>query len=340
MALDKIAVLGAGSWGTALAVVASNNARQVTLWARRPEVAARIDVTRENPSYLPGVSLPPNIKCTDSPEEAVRSANLVLFVVPSNHVSETVKLFAPHLASGIPVVNGAKGFEPGTNALLSTVFKAAFPDNPFVVISGPNIAKEIARGLPSATVAASTDADAAESLQDALMTPYFRVYTSPDVRGVELGGALKNIIALTAGISDGLELGDNVKAATMTRGLTEMVRLGVAMDAMRQTFAGLSGMGDLIVTCTSTLSRNHWCGVELAHGRPLREVLASTTMVVEGVGATAAAAELAHKYGVEMPLTEALHGVLFEGNDPRKIAGELMTRLRRSETEELAFPYV
>jgi glycerol-3-phosphate dehydrogenase (NAD(P)+) len=245
----------------------------------------------------------------------------------------------PHLRPGIPVANAAKGFELSTGLPLSAVLAEVFDHgNPVAALSGPNHAEEVGRGLPAATVVAAEDEAVAELFQDALMTPAFRVYTSTDILGVELGGALKNIIALAAGITDGLGYGDNTKAALMTRGMTEIVRLGVSMGARRSTFAGLSGMGDLIATCTSPHSRNRRAGLAIGQGKTLEEIVGGTNMVIEGVNATRGAYALSRKLSVKMPITEALYAVLFEGMDPSKAVASLMSRSPKSEHgEDLAF---
>ena len=335
----NIGIVGAGGWGTALATVAAQNAEKVTLWVREDEVRQEIRDKRTNSIFLPGVELSRNIAPVAS-FEAFKECNVVLMVVPSSFVRTTGELLRPHLSPGTPVANAGKGFDVATGDRLSvTLAKVLGPDNPVAVLSGPNHAEEVGRGLPSLTVAAAEDRTVAEALQDAMMTKMFRIYTNNDIIGVELGGALKNIIALAAGALDGLGYGDNTKAALMTRGMTEIVRLGKALGAQPSTFAGLSGMGDLIVTCTSPHSRNRRAGLALGQGKKLSEILGSTSMVVEGVNATKAAYNLAKIHNVEMPITEALYEVLFGDRNPREAVANLMTRMPKHETEEQFLPF-
>lgn len=335
----KIGIVGAGGWGTALATVAAQNADKVTLWVREDEVRQEIKDKRTNSIFLPGVELAQNIAPVAS-FESFKECNVVLMVVPSSFVKATAEMLKPHLSVGTPVANAAKGFDVATGNRLSVTLTEVFgTNNPVAVLSGPNHAEEVGRGLPSATVAAAENHVVAEMLQEALMTKMFRIYTNNDVIGVELGGALKNIIALAAGAIDGLGYGDNTKAALMTRGMTEIVRLGRALGASASTFAGLSGMGDLIVTCTSPHSRNRRAGLALGQGKKLSEILGSTSMVVEGVNATKAAYDLATIHNVEMPITEALYEVLFRDRNPREAVMHLMTRMRKHENEEQFLPF-
>ena len=334
----KIGIIGAGGWGTALAKTASVNAEDVLIWAREEDVRQELNDLHINSNFLPGVTLPAQVRAVGDFGEML-DCDAVIMAVPSSFVRETATKLKPHLRPGVPVANAAKGFELATGLPLSQVLCEVFGDaNPVAALSGPNHAEEVGRGLPAATVVASADEAVAEVFQEALMTPAFRVYTSTDVLGVELGGALKNIIALAAGATDGLGYGDNTKAALMTRGMTEIVRLGVSMGARRSTFAGLSGMGDLIATCTSPHSRNRRAGLAIGQGKTLEEILEGTDMFIEGVNATKAAYALSRQHGVKMPITEALYAVLFEGMNPAKAVASLMSRAPKSEhSEDLAF---
>ncbi|MBS3872886.1 MAG: NAD(P)-dependent glycerol-3-phosphate dehydrogenase [Firmicutes bacterium] len=330
----RIGIVGAGGWGTALAKVAAHNSRSVHLWVREAKLREEIALHGRNELYLPGVQLPDNIVPV-SDFATFADCELVIMATPSQYVGTTAQMLKPHLKPGTIIVNAAKGFDLISGTRLSVLLGDTLGlDFPLAVISGPNHALEIAKGLPAASVAAANHRAVAAMVQDALMTDFFRIYTNVDMVGVELGGALKNIYALAAGIAEGLGYGDNTKAALMTRGLTEMVRLGKAMGAHPATFAGLSGMGDLIVTCTSQHSRNRRTGLALGQGQSLHSVLQSTTQVVEGVNATRAADRLSKEYGVELPIARALHEVLFMERDPREAVHELMTRHRKTESEE------
>lgn len=334
----KIAVIGAGGWGTALAAVLGENNHQVALWARSQAAADELAATRRNPRYLPDAVLPVCVACTADLAAAADGAAIVIIAAPSHAVRATAAALAPRLAAGAVVVSAAKGLEVGTLKRMTEIIAEEIPAAAprLVALSGPNHAEEVALRHPTATVAASVSRPAAEAVQEALMAPYFRVYTNPDIIGVELGGALKNIIALGAGIGDGLGFGDNAKAALMTRGLAEITRLGVALGARPLTFAGLSGIGDLIVTCTSRHSRNRRAGLALAAGKTVREIESETGMVVEGIRSTLAAHELAGRLGVEMPIAAEIHRVLYQGADPREAVGRLMGRGRTHELEEVA----
>lgn len=339
---SKVAVIGAGSWGTALAAaVLSSNFKHVALWCRREELAQAINSIRENKDYLPGVEIPGNVEATSSLEEAVEGKDLLVFSVPSAHLRGIAHAAAPWMDK-TDVINTAKGFEPKTLQRLTEVLQEEVGDkaNSIAVLSGPNHAEEVGMGMPSATVIASHDAEAAMRLQDAFFTPDFRVYTNTDVVGVELGGALKNIIALGAGIADGMGYGDNTKAMLMTRGLFEIVRFGRALGADTRTFSGLSGIGDLIATCTSKHSRNWNAGYKIGQGQSLEQIYGGTNMVIEGVFATQAAYKLSRKLEVEMPLTESLYGVLFAQASPVETLKEMMNRLKKHEYEHLAFSEV
>lgn len=333
--MKEVAVIGAGGWGTALSMVLANNRSSVTLWARRAELAFDVAEKRENSAYLPGIMIPENVHVTSDLEEAVAGKDVLVFVVPSHALRETAKAARPYIKKGAVLVNCAKGLEQGSLMRLSEVLKEEVPGHPVAVISGPNHAEEVGRKIPSATVAASVDMAVAEAVQDLFMTPFFRVYTNQDLVGVELGGALKNVIALGAGISDGLGFGDNTKAALMTRGIAEIARLGTCLGAEALTFAGLSGIGDLVVTCTSRHSRNRRLGIALGQGKTLSEALGETRMVVEGVRTTQAAWQLAMEKNVEIPITGEIHQVLFAGKDPRVAVEALMRRVRVHEKEDI-----
>lgn len=334
----KIAVIGAGSWGTALAGMLSEKQEEVMLWARNRALCQEITDNRENPGYLPGVKLPEALAATDDLEQAVSGARIVLMVTPSHALRGIAKRVAGLVAENTVVVTAAKGLEIGSLKRMSEIIAEEIPAaaGHVVALSGPNHAEEVGLRQPSAAVVASLSREAAEEVQDALITPHFRVYTNPDIIGVELGGALKNIIALGAGIAEGLGFGDNAKAALMTRGLAEITRLGVAMDAKPLTFAGLAGVGDLMVTCTSRHSRNRRAGMLLAEGKTAEEVETATNMVVEGIRSTMAAFELAKRHEVEMPITDQIFRVLYAGLNPKEAVMNLMTRGRTHEMEEVA----
>ncbi len=331
----KVTVLGSGGWGTALALLLLENGHQVSLWSYTQEEHDAIAAARENP-VLPGVPLPPELELTTDMGRAADS-NMVVLATPSFAVRTTARSLNPIVTPGTVLVNVAKGMERDTGLRLSQVIRQETEETcPVAVLCGPTHAEEVGRGIPSAIVAASENQQAAMLVQDAFMNGRFRVYTNSDVVGAELGAALKNIIALCAGISDGLGYGDNTRAMLMTRGLTEIARLGVAMGARQSTFAGLTGLGDLIVTCTSVHSRNHQAGLLIGQGIPVAEVPQhmGKNMVVEGYYATASAWEQARRLGLEMPITEMAYAVLYEGQDVRKATGQLMGRQRRHEVED------
>lgn len=330
----NISVIGSGGWGTAIASLLVQNKHQVTLWSWKQEESDAIRENRENKEFLPGITLPDGIKYTANLEEAAQNASLIVIASPSKALEGTVRSLSAFLSPETPIVNLTKGIHDSLERF-SEVIRRLCPENPIVVLSGPSHAEEVARQIPTTVVAASEDKDAARVVQDTFMTPWFRVYTACDVIGVELGAALKNVIALCAGIMDGLGFGDNSKAALMTRGLAEMTRLGTAMGASPATFAGLSGIGDLIVTCTSMHSRNRRAGILIGKGMPVKEALDEVHMVVEGVYAAESAYKLAQKYNVEMPIVTAAYRVLFENASPRDEALSLMQREKKSEAELL-----
>ncbi|MNZ76660.1 Glycerol-3-phosphate dehydrogenase [NAD(P)+] [compost metagenome] len=333
----RAAVLVAGSWGTALASVLAHNGYQVMLWTRSNEQANDINANRENSRFLPGIKLPERIAATTDMKQALQGAELALFVAPSGAMREVARQAAPYLSSDTLVVHATKGFETDSLKRMTVVLSEELDRSreELVVLSGPSHAEEVIRQQPTTVVVASEHLPAAEKAQDALMNTHFRVYTNLDVVGVEVAGAIKNIIALGAGLSDGLSFGDNAKAALLTRGLAEIGRLGTAMGANPLTFAGLAGVGDLVVTCTSQHSRNWRAGYMLADGTPLDEVLSRMGMVVEGVKTTRAAYKLAKQFEVEMPITDQLYEVLFANKAPKTAVEHLMGRLRTHETEAL-----
>ena len=325
----KIAVIGSGSWGTAMALHMAGSGNQVYMWSWIQEETDRLNRDRENKEFLPGISFPDNVICTHNMQECIEGAEVVITAVPSPATRTTAKEMSQYVTDGQKLVNISKGLEGELR--LSQVYKSEIPQAEISVLIGPSHAEEVSRGIPTTVVVASDNEETAKYLQAIFSTDTFRVYTSDDVIGVELGGALKNVIALCAGISDGLGYGDNTKAALITRGISELSRLGVAMGAKASTFAGLSGLGDLIVTGTSTLSRNHTAGELLGKGMKLDEVLKSVHMVVEGVNTATAAYELGKKYGVETPIIEQAYNVLYKNADPKDAVNTLMTRKHKSE---------
>ena len=329
----NVSVIGSGGWGTALALLLLENGNQVTLWSYTEEESSVLREKRENP-MLKGVSLPEGLRLTSDPS-CVAGCGAVVLATPSFAVRGTARQMAPLLDPGTVVVSVSKGIEKETSYTLTQAIEEELgAGHPVVALSGPSHAEEVGRGVPTVVVSASKDKAAAELVQDLFMNERFRVYASDDVVGVELGAALKNVIALCAGICDGMGFGDNTKAALMTRGLTEIARLGVALGGRRETFAGLSGVGDLIVTCTSMHSRNRRCGILIGQGTPVDEAVKEIGAVVEGYYAAATAKALADKSGVEMPITEAAYQVLYQDKKPRAVIKELMTRARKHELED------
>ncbi|MGE5560765.1 MAG: NAD(P)H-dependent glycerol-3-phosphate dehydrogenase [Chloroflexota bacterium] len=327
----KVAVLGAGGWGTALAVLLARKGLPVYLWARRAELVAQLREQRQNPDYLPGVELPRMLAVTADIGEAVGGARAVVFSTPSHGLRDVARQLGGQVAPDTLVVGTSKGFEAETLRRGSEVLAEELPGASIAVISGPNFAQEVARGQTATTVAAATSESVAARAQDLFMTADFRVYTNTDLIGVETGGALKNIYAIAAGICDGLGLGNNARAAVITRGLFELSRLGQALGGRRETFFGLSGLGDLVLTCTGELSRNHRAGVELGRGRTLTEIQASTRQVFEGVRTTKAALDLAARTGVDLPMAQEVYNVLYGGKRPEHAVVDLMARDRRDE---------
>ena len=327
----KIAVIGSGSWGCAAAILLANNGNDVYLWSWQQAETDRLSADRENKEVLPGKKFPDNITCSHDMELCVKDAGLIVTVAPSPATRTTAKQLAPYVKEGQVLVNLSKGLEEATLMRLSEVYESEIPQAKVAVMSGPSHAEEVSMGLPTTNVVAAKDKETAEYIQNIFMDETFRVYTSDDIAGVELGGALKNVIALCAGICDGIGYGDNTKAALMTRGIAEIKRLGVAMGAKAETFAGLSGIGDLIVTCTSMHSRNHRAGILLGKGYSLEETLSEVKMVVEGVNTAKAAYNLSRKYDVSMPITAEAYSILFGGKDPKQAVCDLMTRTKAAE---------
>jgi len=325
--MPKIAIIGTTAWGITLGVVLAHKGTQVKLWARTEQEAAKLINNGPNPSLPSGATLPPQLSITSSLSEALAKVQAVIIVVPSQSMRQNVKLISGYLDETMLIVSAAKGLEIGSSKRMSEVIAEEIDPNfqsNICILSGPNLSQEILNNLPAATVIAAGDETIARKAQKLVATPNLCVYTNTDIIGVELGGAVKNIIALGAGIADGLGYGDNAKAALITRGLTEMTALGVALGANPLTFSGLAGLGDLITTCASPLSRNHYVGVELAKGRPLKEITDSMTGVAEGVSTTLVVWNLAQQLGLEMPITEVIYRILYEGADIRRSAAELM----------------
>jgi glycerol-3-phosphate dehydrogenase (NAD(P)+) len=330
----KIGVLGAGSWGTTLAILLSENGHDVSLWTYSEDQAQAIRRTRLNAEFLPEIVVPPQVEILTDVEKAVFRKELVVAAVPSQFLRSVAKQVERFDFTNTIVVNVAKGIEnvsllTMSDVLLDVLVKAKKEN--VCTLSGPSFAEEVSRKIPTAIVAACSSSSTAKAVQSVFATPYFRVYLNEDLRGVELGGSLKNVIAVGSGISDGAGFGDNTKAAIMTRGIVEITRLGVAMGADRRTFAGLSGIGDLIVTCMSRHSRNRYVGEQIGKGRKLSHILKEMVMVAEGVQTTESTRDLAQRYGIEMPITNEVHNALFEGKDPHKATQDLMTRDAKEE---------
>lgn len=336
----RIAVIGTGSWGTTLAVLLAQKGLPVTLWARTAEEAGQLDDARENRAYVPGLFFPPALSVTAVLDRALDGCTLLLLAVPTVSMRENVRRARDFLPRETILLSCSKGLEIKTARRMSELIleELPIPRERIAVLSGPNLSREIADGLPAAAVVAAVSEETARTVQDAMMTPRFRLYTHDDVVGVELGGALKNVIALAAGATDGFGLGDNAKATLITRGLAEMARLAAAAGANPVTLAGLAGMGDLIATCASRHSRNHQVGVRLAGGEKIESILASMKMVAEGVPTTQAAMQMAERLGVELPITEQVHAVLFQGKNPREAVMDLMTRAAKPESAAIDKP--
>ena len=332
--MSNFSVIGAGTWGIALARMLANNGNEVTVWSAIDSEIDGMVATHTHPK-LPDMQIPENISFTKDLQEACTGRDFLLFAVPSVFVRSTAARAAAFIPQGQIIIDVAKGVEPGTLMTMSEVIEDAIGKKVHIVaLSGPTHAEEVAKDLPTTIVAACEDMSAAEKVQDAMMNENFRVYTNDDVRGVEIGGALKNVIALATGIARGMGYGDNAKAALVTRGMAEITRLGLAMGLRRDTFAGLSGIGDLVVTCTSLHSRNLTCGMLLGQGVPCEEAVKQVGMVVEGLNALEAAMQLQAKYGVEMPIVQGVNAIVNEGADLRKTVRDLMLRDKKSEIVE------
>lgn len=333
--MSIVSMLGAGSWGTALSILLGKKGCSVRLWDRNKERLSEMDRDRENIRYLPGVLLPENVKIVPDISECIKGSDAVVLGVPSHAVRDVCNMIKHEIGHEQIIISIAKGIENGTYLRMSQVIESQIPGSTMCVLSGPSHAEEVSRDIPTAVVASSREKAAAEYVQELFMTPKFRVYTNPDITGVELGGALKNIIALAAGICDGIGYGDNTKAALMTRGVAEMARLGVAMGADMFTFAGLTGIGDLIVTCTSMHSRNRKAGILIGQGKSVDQAVEEIKMVVEGIKTTSAAYELSRMHNIDMPITEKLYEILFKGKDPKYVVPELMMREKTIEMHEI-----
>ena len=331
--MTRVAVVGAGSWGTTLANLLCGRGDEVVMWAFEPEVADEVNRRHRNDLFLPDAPLDHALAATTDLEAAVRGAEVVVSATPSHAVRAVMASAARAVRPGVAVVSASKGLEPDTHKRLTEVLAEVLPPGTWIAaLSGPTFAREVYERLPTAAVVAAADAEMARHARAAIAMPYFRLYTNDDVVGVELAGALKNVVAIAAGILDGLGLGHNPRAALITRGLAEITRLGVAMGARAATFAGLAGMGDLLLTATGPLSRNRSLGVELGKGRTLEQVLARRLSVAEGVGTARAAVDLAAKVGVDLPIAREVVSVLFEHKPPRQALGDLMDRSLKSET--------
>ncbi len=331
--MTRVAVLGTGSWGTAFSKILGEGGAEVVLWARRPEIAQAVRERSENPQYLPGVPLPPTVTAVTDAREAVEDVDLVVLALPSQTLRDNLARVAEHVARRAVFVSLAKGVELGTSKRMSEVVRevADVPESRVAVVTGPNLAREIAAGQPAASVVACTDLATAEHLQGLIVRPYFRPYTNPDVVGCELGGAVKNVIALATGMAEGMGFGDNTKASLITRGLAETARLGVALGADPLTFAGLAGLGDLVATCSSPLSRNRTFGERLGRGETVEQATVHTAQIAEGVKSCRSILDLARKHDVVMPITEQVVAVCHGGVSPRDVIGALMGREAKSE---------
>lgn len=335
--MANVGVMGAGSWGTALALLLHSNGHQVTVWSINEEEVKMLSKEREHKSKLPGVKIPEDMVFTSDMETAIKEKDFLVLAVPSAFTRGTARNMKPFVKEGQIIVDVAKGIEEDTLMTLSQQIEEEIPQANVAVLSGPSHAEEVGRGLPTAVVIGAKTEETARYLQEMFMNHVFRVYISPDMLGMELGGALKNVIALAAGIADGMGYGDNTKAALITRGIAEIARLGVKMGGAIESFTGLTGIGDLIVTCASVHSRNRKAGYLMGQGKTMEEAMAEVKMVVEGVYSAKAAAKLGKKYGVALPIVDKVNEVLFEGKDPKEAVDELM--LRDSKAEHSALPW-
>lgn len=339
--IHRVAVIGAGAWGTTLAKLLAEKDLSVNLWAHEPEVVDAILTARENTRFLPDVSLPPQVVPTGDLTEAVEDAQLLLFAVPSHVARPVLMRLVPLHLPPVPIVNVTKGIEEGSLKLMSQVIQDVLSpgrDRDITILSGPSFAREVCQGCPTAVLLAGEDQELVRRLQHLFLTPSFRVYAGSDVIGAQVGGALKNVMAIAAGVIDGLALGHNARAALITRGLAEMIRFGVALGADGRTLYGLSGLGDLALTCTGPLSRNHTVGVRLGHGETLEEIQRDTYSVAEGVRTSRAALGLAARLQVEMPIVQEVAAVLFEGKPPDQAVRDLMNRTAKEEVEPVSAP--
>ena len=336
--MANVGIIGAGSWGTALSVLLYDNGHHVTVWSIDPQEVQMLDVKREHQKKLPGVKLPDDMKITGDLESAVRGKDFLVLAVPSPFTRATAKKMVPYVSEGQIIVDVAKGIEETTLMTLSQQIEEEIPQADVAVLSGPSHAEEVGRKLPTTCVVGAKTRKTAEYLQSAFISNVFRVYTSPDILGIELGGSLKNVIALAAGMADGLGYGDNTRAALITRGIAEIARLGVKMGGKIQTFTGLTGIGDLIVTCASVHSRNRKAGYLMGQGKTMQEAMDEVQMVVEGVYSAKAAAKLAEKYQVSMPIVAEVNSILFEGKSAAQAVSDLMLRESKSESSALPWP--
>jgi len=327
----KIAVIGDGGWGTTLAMILNQKGHKVTLWGAFPDYIETMKSKRENIKFLPGMKIPHEIELTSDLAAAIRSAEILVLAAPSQYMREVVGRLKGQGSEEKLFISVSKGIENNSLMRISQVVSDVLGEIKIGVLSGPTISYEVARGLPTTVVAASEDERIAQEIQDLFMTENFRIYTNADVTGVELGGSLKNVIAIAAGISDGMGFGVNTKSGLLVRGMVEIARLGIAMGAKQETFYGISGLGDLVTTCVSTHGRNRWFGEEIGRGKNPRDVLKSTEMVVEGAGTAKSCYELSKKYNVEMPIVREVYAVIYEGKDPKTAVRDLMTRKKKSE---------
>lgn len=333
--MANVGIMGAGSWGTALALLLNKNGHQVTVWSVSEEEVKMLSEKREHVSKLPGVKIPDDMVFTNDMESAVKGKDFLVLAVPSPFTRSTAHTMSPYVTEGQIIVDVAKGIEESTLMTLSQQIEEEIPQAEVAVLSGPSHAEEVGRGLPTIVVIGARKKEIAKYLQEMFMNEVFRVYISPDMLGMELGGSLKNVIALAAGIADGLGYGDNTKAALITRGIAEIARLGVKMGGAIESFTGLTGIGDLIVTCASVHSRNRKAGYLMGQGKSMQEAMDEVQMVVEGVYSAKAAVKLGQKYGVSLPIIDKVSEVLFEGKDPREAVNELMLRDGRAEHQAL-----
>lgn len=333
----KVSVLGSGSFGTALASVLADKGEDVLLWARNPEIVESVNQAHENSRYLPGLALPEKLKATTDLEESLAGTELIVMAIPSQALAGVLRQISALLPAGVPLVSAAKGIEKGTLRLVSEIFEEELPGKfhrQLTYLSGPSFAKEIVRRIPTVVSIAARDDEVGHHVQHCFFHKYFRTYRTQDVVGVEVGGALKNVIAIAAGVSDGLELGHNTRAAIITRGLAEITRLGVAKGADPMTFLGLAGMGDLVLTCTGDLSRNRTVGKKLGEGMKLQDIIQEMNQVAEGVDTTASAFELSRKLGMETAIIDGVYAMLYQNMEPASVARELMSRGLKKEMPE------